>query len=117
MSLPCVDSANDERVVNNEKSFVANKFAEPVSDLLFTEAESKNLRFRLHLMLQVLDYMRRAQWTEQQAVRKLKVSPITIEYLMQRKIALLTTDQLLNMLEHCGVNVYEQLAALLDAEK
>jgi predicted XRE-type DNA-binding protein len=94
-----------------------SNYNEPVSEMLFTETEAKNLRFRLQLMLQLLDYIRQQQWTAQQAAINLNTNVTTIYYLLQRKISFLTTDQLLNMLEQCGFEVYDQFAALINSDK
>jgi predicted XRE-type DNA-binding protein len=79
------------------------------NQMKFSEVENKNLRFRLHLMLKLLNHIRREQLTEQQAMQKLGANTLAIQCLLQRKTSVLTTDELLNMLEQCGLNIYEQL--------
>jgi predicted XRE-type DNA-binding protein len=115
MTAQDFEFSQNEGFTYNKKLRIINNFHEPISDLVFNESESKNLRFRLQLMLQVLAFIRSEQLTEQEAAKKLKVNLITIEHLMQHKIALLTTDVLLNMLENCGVKIYERLAGVVEA--
>ena len=71
--------------------------------------EDENLRFRLNLMLRINEFIRVNQLTQKQTQEKFQVSACTVFYLFQRKIAPLSTDELINILAHYDVQIYQRL--------
>lgn len=74
-------------------------------DLGFSESESKSLRLRSKLMLQLRDVIDRAGLTQAAAAEMFHVSQPRVSDLVRGKIHLFSLDTLVDMLGNAGIDV------------
>jgi phage-related protein/predicted XRE-type DNA-binding protein len=74
-------------------------------DLGFSESESKSLRLRSKLMLQLREVIDKAGLTQVAAARMFNVSQPRVSDLVRGKIHLFSLDTLVDMLGHAGIDV------------
>jgi len=74
-------------------------------DLGFSESESKSLRLRSKLMIQLRDVIDKAGLTQAAAAAMFNVSQPRVSDLVRGKIHLFSLDTIVDMLGHAGIDV------------
>ena len=75
------------------------------TDLGFSPAESRNLRFRSQMMTALRKFIEREGLTQADAAKRLKVSQPRISDLTRGKLSRFSIDTLVNMLTDAGLEV------------
>ena len=96
---------NREEMRNQKGTKITNGSGDVFTDLGFSPAESRNLRFRSQMMTALRKFIEKEGLTQADAAKRLKVSQPRISDLTRGKLSRFSLDTLVNMLSDAGLEV------------